>query len=106
MTPRSEIVSINLLKPESEILEKVLESEHSVFPVCQGGLDHLLGIIPTKRLLKQVLKSEPISSIHQHLLPAVYVPETLTGMKLLEQFRESGVQMVFVVDEYGEIVGI
>lgn len=44
--------------------------------------------------------------ITPYLLPAVFVPESLTGMKLLEQFRESGMQMVFVVDEYGDVVGL
>ena len=46
------------------------------------------------------------TDVSGYLQPAVYVPESLTGMKLLEQFRESGVQMVFVVDEYGEILGL
>jgi putative hemolysin len=46
------------------------------------------------------------TNIQEYLQPAIFVPESLTGMKLLEQFRESGVQMVFVVDEYGEILGL
>jgi putative hemolysin len=106
MTPRSEIVCLDMEQPFEENLETVIASDHSRFPVCQGGLHEVLGIITAKRLLKQHLKSEPPEKIIEYLRPAVYVPESLTGMKLLEQFRESGMQMVFVVDEYGEILGL
>lgn len=105
MTPRSEIVSLDIEQPLEESLENLISSDHSRFPVCRGGLHDMLGIISAKRLLKRCLKGESLG-IQEHLQPAVYVPELLTGMKLLEQFRESGVQMVFVVDEYGEILGL
>ncbi len=106
MTPRSEIVYLDIEQPLEESLEKLITSDHSRFPVCQGGMHEVLGVITAKRLLKQRLKGEVLEKVIEHLLPAVYVPESLTGMKLLEQFRESGVQMVFVVDEYGEILGL
>ncbi len=106
MTPRSEIVWLDMEAPLEEGLDKLAASDHSRFPVCQGGLHEVLGVISAKRLLKQHLKGEPLSKMVEYLQPAVYVPESLTGMKLLEQFRESGVQMVFVVDEYGEILGL
>ncbi len=106
MTPRSEIVCLDVEQPLAESLERLVASDHSRFPVCRGGMHEVLGIISAKRLLKQRLKGEPPEKISEYLLPAVYVPESLTGMKLLEQFRESGVQMVFVVDEYGEILGL
>jgi putative hemolysin len=105
MTPRSEIVSLDIEQPLEESLENLISSDHSRFPVCRGGLHDMLGIISAKRLLKRCMKGESLG-IQEHLQPAVYVPELLTGMKLLEQFRESGVQMVFVVDEYGEILGL
>jgi putative hemolysin len=106
MTPRSEIVFLDIEQPLEESLEPLIASDHSRFPVCRGGMDEVLGVITAKRLLKQRLKGEPPEKIIEYLLPAVYVPESLTGMKLLEQFRESGVQMVFVIDEYGEILGL
>ncbi len=105
MTPRSEIVYLDIEQPLEESLVKLVDSDHSRFPACRGSLDEVLGVITTKRLMKQQLKGES-GNITDYLLPAVYVPESLTGMKLLEQFRESGVQMVFVVDEYGEILGL
>ncbi|MDO9041612.1 MAG: hemolysin family protein [Desulfocapsaceae bacterium] len=105
MTPRSEIVYMDIEQPFEKSLEKLINSDHSRFPVCRGEIHDLLGIITAKRLLKQRMKNES-TNITEYLQPAVYVPESLTGMKLLEQFRESGGQMVFVVDEYGEILGL
>lgn len=106
MTPRSEIIFLDIDQPLEQGLETLVASDHSRFPVCRGGLHEVLGVISAKRLLKQCLKREPAEKLTEYLLPAVYVPESLTGMKLLEQFRESAVQMVFVVDEYGEVIGL
>lgn len=105
MTPRSEIVFLDVEQPLDTMLEQLIASDHSRFPVCRGGLNELFGVITAKRLLKQHIREET-TDLTNYLLPAVYVPESLTGMKLLEQFRESGVQMVFVVDEYGEVLGL
>lgn len=105
MTPRSDIIYLDIDKPLESSLENLMNSDHSRYPVCHGGLHDTVGIITAKRLLKQRIKGES-SSIQEFLQPAIFVPETLTGMKLLEQFRESGVQMVFVIDEYGEILGL
>jgi putative hemolysin len=105
MTPRSEIVYLDVEQPLESSLEQLISSDHSRFPVCRGGMHELMGVITAKRLLKQHLMGES-ADVTNYLLPAVFVPESLTGMKLLEQFRESGVQMVFVVDEYGEVLGL
>ncbi|MDW7774655.1 MAG: hemolysin family protein [Desulfobulbaceae bacterium] len=105
MTPRSDIVYLNIELPLESSLENLVASEHTRYPVCRGGMHEVLGVITAKRLLKQHLKGESVD-IANYLLPAVYVPESQTGMKLLDQFRESGVQMLFAVDEYGEIVGL
>ena len=105
MTPRGAIVYLDVEQPLEDSLENLVDSDHSRFPVCRGGIQNLLGVITAKRLLKQRIRGES-TPVLEFLQPAVYVPESLTGMKLLEQFRESGVQMVFVVDEYGEILGL
>ncbi len=104
MTPRSEIVYWDITLPNETNLDVVMGSEHSRFPVCRGSLHDVLGVITAKRLLKlNLMGGDDLATV---LKPAIFVPETLTGMKLLEQFRESGVQMVFVVDEYGEVIGM
>ena len=105
MTPRSEIVYLDINQTLEENLDRLIQSNHSRFPVCRGGLDTVLGVITTKKVLKLTLKGG-VTDLSEHLQPCVYVPESLTGMKLLEQFRASGVQMVFVIDEYGEILGL
>ena len=77
---------------------------HSWYPVCRGSLDDVLGVISVARLLQ--LGPEQSGSIEAHAVPATFVPETLTGMSLLEQLRERSGRMVFVVDEYGVVQGL
>lgn len=105
MIHRSDIVIIDIKLPPEENLRRLIESEHSRFPVCDGGLDKVLGVIHAKQALASVAKGQtPDYSTNLH--PSIYVPETLTGMELLEQFRANNMQMAFVIDEYGEIEGI
>jgi putative hemolysin len=105
MVPRADIVFLDVSRPVEENITRVTESEHSRFPVCSGGLQSLLGVVNAKQLLSQTLRGG-LTDFASHLQPCVYVPESLTGMELLDHFRTSGTQMVFVVDEYGEIQGL
>ncbi|HWQ26984.1 MAG TPA: hemolysin family protein [Chlorobaculum sp.] len=105
MVPRSDIIYLDTALPVYENMGRVAESEHSRFPVCHGTLQSLLGVVNAKQLLAQTIKGG-ITNLADHLQPCVFVPETLTGMELLDHFRTSGTQMVFVVDEYGEIQGL
>lgn len=105
MVPRADIVYLDVTQSLDANLERIAESEHSRFPVCRGGLHDILGIIGTKQLLNQMRKSGK-PDLTAQLQPAVFVPESLTGMELLEQFRASSTQMVFVIDEYGEVLGL
>jgi len=105
MVPRSEIIYLDTTLPVEENMNLVAESEHSRFPVCQGSLQSLIGVINAKQLLSQTLKGR-LTNLAENLQPCVFVPETLTGMELLDHFRTSGTQMVFVVDEYGETQGL
>ena len=98
MVPRGDIVSLDLTRPLEENLELVASSAYSSFPVCRGGLDDILGIASAKKLFNQSLRGEAID-LTKELQPAVYVPESLTGMELLDQFRASGTYNVFVIDE-------
>ncbi|WAG77677.1 hemolysin family protein [Metapseudomonas furukawaii] len=105
MIPRSDLVVVDIRKTPEENVQAMIESEHSRFPVCDGGLDNLLGVIHAKQAFARLAKGEAPDFTEQ-LHPCVFVPETLTGMELLEQFRASGMQMAFVIDEYGELEGI
>lgn len=105
MIPRSDIVYLDADRPIEENLQHIAASEHSRFPVCRGGLHNILGVINAKQLLHQKIKGGQ-ADLSAQLQPAVFVPETLTGMDLLRHFRTSGSQMVLVVDEYGEVLGL
>ena len=81
---------------------------HSWYPVCRGSLDDVIGVIGVARLLdaSSDLQDFPQPTIEALVTPAEFVPETLSGMELLEQFRTKSSRMVFVVDEYGVLQGL
>ncbi len=105
MIPRTEIVWIDATADADEVRRVLDEGAHSRYPVCRGGLDDVLGVVSTQRLLRQMVHGQPLSLADQ-LEPPVFVPETLSGMELLEHFKLSGAELVFVVDEYGEVQGV
>lgn len=105
MVPRADIAFLDIELPLKENLKIVSESPHSRFPVCRGGLQDVLGVVSTKLMLSQQLRGEK-TDLQAHLTQPLYVPETLNGMELLEQFKASSVHMAFVVDEYGELQGM
>ena len=105
MIPRADVVFLDVKLPPEENLRRLIESEHSRFPVCDGGLENVLGVLHAKQALAQVAQGKT-PDFSANLQPCVYVPETLTGMELLEQFRANNMQMALVIDEYGEIEGI
>lgn len=105
MVPRGDIIYLDVNNSLEANLTLVADSYHSRYPVCRNGFDELLGVITAKQLFNQLQKSGK-ADLTEQLQPCAYVPESLTGMELLEQFRASGTQMVFVIDEYGEIQGL
>ncbi|HMW22495.1 MAG TPA: hemolysin family protein [Burkholderiaceae bacterium] len=105
MIPRGDIAWLEVAAPREEILAQLAEHGHSRYPVCRGGLDEVLGVVTAQQLLMQLAASRELV-LTDAMQPAVFVPETLSGMELLEHFRASAVQMVFVVDEYGVVQGV
>ncbi len=105
MIPRGEIVWLEAAAPAEEVLKVIAADEHSRYPVCRGGLDDVVGVVSAQSLLQQAIGGAGLD-ITERLQPAVFVPETLSGMELLDQFRASSAQLVFVVDEYGEVQGM
>lgn len=106
MMPKSEMVYLDLQRPLEENLALVVESQYSRFPVCEGGLDRILGFLHSKQLLAQKLTHGDTPSLDVDLEPPLFVPETLTGLELLESFRQGGRHVALVVDEYGEVQGL
>ena len=105
MIPRAEIVWLDAAAPAEAVLKVIAADEHSRYPVCRGGLEDVVGVVSAQSLLQQAIGGS-VLSITERLQPAVFVPETLSGMELLDQFRASSAQLVFVVDEYGEVQGM
>jgi putative hemolysin len=105
MIPRAEICWIDANASMSEVLTVVAEEEHSRYPVCRGGLDDVIGVVAAHSLLRPMAEDR-LSALTDHMAPPVFVPETLSGMELLEHFRTSGAELVFVVDEYGAVQGV
>ncbi|HYP84402.1 hemolysin family protein [Variovorax sp.] len=109
MVPRADIEWMDGAATVAECLDKVASSAalglvHSWYPVCRGSLDDVVGVISVARLLQIGREHEgPVSAAAQ---PAAFVPETLTGMELLEQYRTRAGRLVFVVDEYGVVQGL
>ncbi|CAN5689400.1 hemolysin family protein [soil metagenome] len=105
MIPRAEITWLDANAPIEVALKTISENEHSRYPVCRGGLNDVVGVVAAQNLLQQLTLGHELS-LTERLLPAVFVPETLSGMELLDHFRASAAQLVFVVDEYGEVQGV
>lgn len=105
MIPRADITYLDLDDTLETNLAKLSNYPHSRLPVCRGGLRNILGIATARQLLVGKLTSNELL-LDAALEPAVFVPETLTGMNLLEHFRANGTQLVLVVDEYGEVQGL
>ena len=108
MLPRSDIEWLDASDTVQEATLKVGATGHSWYPVCRGSLDDVVGVVKLATLL--AMRDSNIDLVDErigaHTTPAVFVPETLTGMELLEQFRAKSTRMVFVVDEYGVVQGL
>jgi len=105
MTPRTEIEWIDLEESPSEILEQVLNSRHTRFPVAQGSLDNVLGVISARDLLAQALRGEPFNP-HPLIQPPLFVPDSMSVLKALEALKAAGAQVALVMDEYGGVLGM
>lgn len=112
MVPRSDIQWLEASHTVAQSLKHAVERVgdldepivHSWYPVCRRSLDEVVGIISVGQLI--ALGEAHAGTIESHALPAVFVPETLSGMELVEQFRARSGRMVFVVDEYGVVQGL
>ncbi|MCX2862050.1 hemolysin family protein [Paucibacter sp. PLA-PC-4] len=105
MVPRGDVVCLDLNLPLEENLARIESSDHARFPVVREGLNNIVGVVNARQLLSQLMRGGA-PKLDEHLQQPLYVPETLTGMELLDNFRSSHVHMAFVIDEYGEVQGL
>jgi putative hemolysin len=105
MVPRAEITWLDADAPPEATLALIADHAFTRYPVCRGGLADVIGVVAAHRLVPVLARGERID-LMALIEPAVFVPETLSGMELLEQLRTSNAELVFVVDEYGEVQGV
>lgn len=105
MVPRTDIIYLDTAISLEENYKRVMQSPHSRFPVCEKYSENLIGVINAKELLAEAIRGEAVD-LAAMAQPCHVVPQSLTGLELLEFFRSSHSQMVFVVDEYGDLKGI
>ena len=108
MVPRADVQWLDASATVAESLARVgaagRDAAHSWYPVCRGSMDDVIGKISVARLLE--LNCVASGAIEAYVMPASFVPETLSGMELLEQFRAKAGRLVLVVDEYGVVQGM
>jgi putative hemolysin len=105
MTPRTRIEWLDLDDPEEENRRKLRDSAYSRFPVVQGGSQQVIGIVHAKDLLAAVLAGQPFD-LRAATRPPLYVPNTVTVLRVIEVFKTSGEPMALIVDEYGDLEGL
>jgi putative hemolysin len=105
MTTRPDIVWLDLEDTAETNRLKVIENRYTRFPVCQGSLDEVLGVIETTDLLSACLTGRDFD-LTRDLQQPLFVPESTRGLKVLELFQQSGHHNALVVDEYGVIQGL
>ncbi|MFI5133250.1 MAG: hemolysin family protein [Chitinophagales bacterium] len=102
MTHRSDILWFNLYDNEEKIKEKIISEPHSVYPICDGDIDDIKGVVSIKDLYVT-----PDHILFKDLMqPALFVPENNTAYQVLEKFKETKMHSCFIVDEYGSILGL
>jgi len=105
MTPRTQMVWIDVEDSPETLLSKIVNSRHSRFPVIQGNFENVLGIVAAKNILKQSLGGQP-TNIRHALGPPLFVPESASALRVLELFKREGTHFALVTDEYGGIQGL
>jgi putative hemolysin len=105
MTPRPDIVWVDVKADPDTIRRAVQESRYSRLLVCQGTVDEPVGVVHTKDLLPVALAGEPVD-LAKLSRPPLIVPDGATSLRLLELFRQQGRHMALVVDEYGTTKGL
>ena len=108
MTPRIELVSVEQGTTLKEFLDAYTQHSHTRFPVYEGNVDNIIGILSVKDVVRALAEGrlQPTDSVTPLLRPAHFVPETKSVAQLFLELRSLGQQMTIVVDEYGGVAGL
>ncbi|HCB01383.1 MAG TPA: hypothetical protein DEP19_03280 [Anaerolineae bacterium] len=105
MTPRTEIVWLDVNDTTEEILEKIANSSYSRFPVRQDSLEKIVGIVKSRDLLVTSLSNQKIN-LKELAKPAFYIPETMLASRALEMLKKNNTELLLVIDEFGGVQGL
>ena len=105
MTPRTELVWLDVTDSVEEIRQKIAECPYSRFPVREDSLETILGIVKSRDLLVDSLSGKEID-LRALLKPAYFIPETMFASHALELFKEKNTELLLVVDEFGGLQGL
>lgn len=105
MTPRSDISWLDSMADSAVLKKQVLETPHSLFPICRGSLDMVIGVVHAKELLVVIDQGEDVESFaREH--PPLFVPDQIDNMQLLQRLREAKGSLILLIDEYGSVQGL
>ncbi len=105
MTHRTDIIALDLDDPTDKNLQKMIASGRSNFPVYESYLDNIVGMVSVKNVMARMIEGRTIN-IRNLVTKPLFVPEAVTVLKLLELFKETGVHIALITDEYGSIQGV
>ena len=105
MTPRTELVWLDIADSVEEIRQKIAECSYSRFPVRQNTLETIVGIVKSRDILVDSLSGKDID-LKTLLKPAFFIPETMFASRALELFKEKNTELLLVVDEFGGLQGL
>lgn len=106
MTPRTEIVWHDLDDSLQIFHDKISANDRSVFPIGQGSLDNVLGVVHARDYLTHTLGNKKQDDLHGLIQDALFVVESTPVLKVVEMFKHSGIQIAFVIDEHGVVQGL
>ena len=107
MTSRESIVFLTLSESEESIRRKIAEHPHGKFPVCEDGIDSVIGYVDAKDILPRIVQGQDLSLRTQPIVRKVLMlPDTLTLFEALERFRDAKEDFALVLNEYALVVGL
>ncbi len=105
MTPRSDIVWLNVDDDVETLSNQLKACEHTRYPVCRGSVDEIIGVVHAKHLLEQILRSESLD-LEVCIVQPLVVPRAIAALQVLDQFKKAHVDIAIVVDEFGTVEGL
>ncbi|MDR0767283.1 MAG: hemolysin family protein [Methanosarcinales archaeon] len=104
ITHKNDIVFLEVSTAQADVLKIIKETPFSVYPVTDGGIDNIVGVLPVKKLIGEI--NNPGFSIENAMVPVNFLPENMTILSVLEKFWSAQNQYAIITDEFGSILGL